>query len=137
MISRFCLSDSLLPSPSWVSHLLDTSVVWHKNAYLFKLLIGIENRSISSSTNVLVSPTTFSRKILKTKAKGIILPKTTSEIRATYQNLIEPLKPEHDGKRIGFFTQVEYLVKGIGITAGLLGALGAFYLARWGLQRAH
>lgn len=91
---------------------------------------------MSFSSNVLVSPTIFSRKMLKTTAKDVVPPKTTSEIRATYQNLIVPLRPEHDGKRIGFFTQVEYLVKGVGIAAGLLGAVGSLYLTKWALQRA-
>lgn len=85
---------------------------------------------------MLISLTTFSRKLLKTTAKTITLPKTVPAIRATYQDLIEPLKPEHNGKRVGFFTQVEYLVKGVGVAAGLFGAVGAWCLARWAIQRA-
>jgi hypothetical protein len=44
--------------------------------------------------------------------------------------MIPPLKPEPRGERIGFFTQVEYLVKGAAVTAAILGATGLVFGAK-------
>jgi hypothetical protein len=44
-----------------------------------------------------------------------------------YENKIPPLKPERRGERIGFFTQVEYLLKGVGLLFGVLAATGIYY----------
>ena len=48
-------------------------------------------------------------------------------IRASYEKLISPLKPEPRGERIGFFTQAEYLFKGVAGTAAILAGTGLYF----------
>ena len=44
--------------------------------------------------------------------------------------MIVPLKPEPLGERISFFKQVEYLIKGMGATIGVVAIAGIVYGVR-------
>ena len=81
------------------------------------------------------SPGCFSRKVMRISGKAFQSPNTTSEIQEAYQERIPPLKPEPSGERIGFFTQVEYLVKVVAATIGALGLVGLYFGVRWGSKK--
>ncbi|KAH7133858.1 hypothetical protein EDB81DRAFT_805214 [Dactylonectria macrodidyma] len=84
-------------------------------------------RESTEPTSAVVSPHTFSRQMFKASRRTQQLPDDTPSIRATYEGLVVPLKPEPRGERIGFFTQVEYLVKSVGATLGLITIGGIYY----------
>ncbi|RSL41092.1 hypothetical protein CEP54_015923 [Fusarium duplospermum] len=73
------------------------------------------------------SPLLFSNPTYHSFEKPSGLPNDVIAIRASYKGIIKPLKPEPRGERIGFFTQVEYLVKGVGATVGLLAMTGLYF----------
>ncbi|KAF5532890.1 proteophosphoglycan ppg4 [Fusarium mexicanum] len=66
-----------------------------------------------------------------TPGKATSVPDNTAIIRASYMNLVKPLKPEPRGERIGFFDQVDYMIKGTGAVLGML-AISGLYI---GLRR--
>ncbi|RSL83086.1 hypothetical protein CEP51_004742 [Fusarium floridanum] len=73
------------------------------------------------------SPLLFSSPTYYSFEKSPGLPNDILAIRASYKGTIKPLEPEPRGERIGFFTQVEYLVKGMGATVGLLTIAGLYF----------
>ena len=94
------------------------------------------NETASLSSNApLLSSTTFARQVVTTKKSPGQIPNMMSQIRDSYKNLIAPLKPEPRGERIGFFTQAEYLAKGVGATLGLLIITGLYYGVQWAWRR--
>lgn len=69
-------------------------------------------------------PSMFSRVVTLAREPFCPLPTSVPAIRATYENLISPLRAEARGVRVGFFTQVEYMLKGVGATVGLMAVVG-------------
>ncbi|RSL56830.1 hypothetical protein CEP53_006689 [Fusarium sp. AF-6] len=80
-----------------------------------------------SPNSPIFSPLVFSSPMYYSFERSSSLPEDISAIRASYRRIIKPLKPEPRGERIGFFTQVEYLVKGMGATVGLLTIAGLYF----------
>lgn len=58
-------------------------------------------------------------------------PLAVAALRKSYENLISPLAPEPRGGRLGFFGELDYLIKGIKAMAVLLGSTGLYFGARW------
>jgi len=50
-----------------------------------------------------------------------------ADIRALYENLIAPPRAEPSGERMGFFSQVEILVKGVAVSVVSLSAVGLYF----------
>lgn len=76
----------------------------------------------------------FSHHVFLTKTPPQ-LPLSIAALRKSYESLLVPLKPEPRGERIGFFTQAEYLVKGVGAVAALLSFTCLYFGARWVQRR--
>ena len=93
-------------------------------------VIAFDSFVSPASLESIFPATLFSRPQVITEKGVIALPKNILDIRATYERMIPPLKPEPRGERIGFFTQAEYLVKGVGaVTVGLMG-IGLYFGSR-------
>ncbi|KAJ4247099.1 hypothetical protein NW762_013237 [Fusarium torreyae] len=71
-------------------------------------------------------PYGFSVPVYTYRDKGARVTDDVASIRATYKSLIKPLKPEPRGERVGFFDQVDYLIKGIGAALGVLVISGLY-----------
>ncbi|KAH8594885.1 hypothetical protein B0O99DRAFT_741565 [Bisporella sp. PMI_857] len=107
------------------------------NAHTFS--VGSIQSVLHPTFNTFISPeplrpvfptTLFSRaQIIATKSSEA-LPSSVPAIRASYEKLIPPLKPEPRGERIGFFTQAEYLIKGVVGTTTILAAVGLYFGAQ-------
>lgn len=81
------------------------------------------------TSSTLFSSSGFSNSLVSVRKKLPSLDKI-QDIRASYKNLIVPLKPEPRGERMSFFTQVEYFIKGAGATLGVATVIGLIYGVR-------
>ncbi|KAI8939735.1 hypothetical protein NX059_003481 [Plenodomus lindquistii] len=75
----------------------------------------------------LFSMDSFSRVVVVHGAEVAQPMYTAKEIRARYETMVPTLAADPSGERLGFFTQVEYVLKGVGATLGLATVLGVVY----------
>ena len=84
----------------------------------------VESPVQSKDLPVMFPSSMFLRTVILAREPFCPLPTSVLAVRATYEKLISPLQAEARGERIGFFTQVEYMVKGLGATVGLVALVG-------------
>lgn len=69
----------------------------------------------------------FSKPQIICRNPFINLPAQILAIRAAYEKIIPPLEPEPRGERTGFFKQVEFVIKAVGLTAVIVMGTGLYF----------
>ena len=95
--------------------------IWH----LSNLSIAID--SIMPPSDQMYPSSMFTRPHVSINGSSPPWPPDIASIRSSYERRIKLLAPEPRGERIGFFTQVEYVVKGVGAVVATVGAVGLVY----------
>lgn len=91
-------------------------------------MLGLDFHRQQPSYTTLISPAVFSRPLIRARYLPVTSrPKDIGSLRADYETMV-PLQVEPRGERVGFFTQVKYLVKGMGIATGLMVIAGVAYV---------